>query len=141
MRKAWLAQMDVHVDQPRRHDETARVDLINCRIPIANFGFFADAAVRNHQVADCIAPIRGINDAAVANDGRIHRLIRGNTRLSLAVKASRAGTCRKDRFSDMPKPTREAPLTSRFPRINTRLPYAPPGRWSPDRESHSDFRP
>src|SRR5437762_13772355 len=102
-------------------------------------------SIDNNKVADFIAAIRRIDDATVADDGRLHPLIRVAHASRVLAKASRfRGLFQEDCFGETPKPTREtralpgsqyrAPLTPRFLRTNTALPCARPNRWSLDRE-------
>ena len=59
--------MHVDVDQARRNDQTLSVDY---------FGIFRrrlrDLSIDNRKIDNFIAPVRGVDDAAVANNHRAH---------------------------------------------------------------------
>ena len=65
-----LAQMDMHVDQAGRNNEAlcASISAIS-DFRFSDCGLIGDPAVDDHKIADFIALIRRIDDAAVANDG------------------------------------------------------------------------
>ena len=83
---ARLAQVDVHVDQPRRDDESIRLD--HGQGTIGPRGRFADAAIDDDEIGDFITAGGGIDDATATNEegagrtgGKWRRRRRGGRRM------------------------------------------------------------
>ena len=60
--------MNVEIDQARRDDEAAGVDLFDLGLRNLAIGFAGDAAIDDEEIGGFIAAIGGIDDASVAND-------------------------------------------------------------------------
>src|SRR4029077_19684734 len=79
-------QMHMHVNQPWRYGQSARVNLFNFGFRTSNFGFGRDDfSISNVEIGDFIPLVRGIDHPPVANDGRAH--VRGAHACSVLVAA------------------------------------------------------
>ena len=56
--------MNVEVDEARRDDQASAVNLRDFGFQISEFGWFRDATIDNEQVANFVAAVCGIDDAA-----------------------------------------------------------------------------
>ena len=73
---ARLAQMAVHVDEARRHDESGAVDHLDRVAVAAHVAHSAHRfhhAVDDEQIADVVQPLRGIDDPAALQENRARR--------------------------------------------------------------------
>ena len=64
----------MNVDQARGNDQVARVDLLDFGFRISNFGLIGDSSIDNQEIRDFVALVCGIDNPAVANDDRAHRI-------------------------------------------------------------------
>jgi hypothetical protein len=85
--------MDVEIDQAGRYDQSGRIDNFGLR----TIGFRREFSVDEKKIGDFVAFVRRIDDAAIANNSRVHESEHGRPgcaaggRLACRLAAEAAG--------------------------------------------------
>jgi hypothetical protein len=72
---AGFAQVDMHVDEPGRDDRAARIDDLGiARVQV--LADLRDQAIAQENVPHGVEVLRGVDDAATADEQRNHAVVR-----------------------------------------------------------------
>jgi hypothetical protein len=72
MRLPRLTEVDVHIDEARRHDKPRRLHNLDIGRLLLRAGRINDQSIANPKIADLVAFVGGIDDSPAGNTNDLH---------------------------------------------------------------------